>query len=386
METYVGVGEEIERIRNTRGLTQEALATRAGISRSRLSKVEGGKIHPSGSWIAAVATALEVDASMLYRQPVEADELDGIVPMVRRVVSSTDPLPGIDPDPIDKLRKTVAKVSRWRHAGAYANIAAVLPDLVDQLLVATERDGSEAYELLVTAYRAGNTLSHKMGHYDLSTIATDRMVWAASHTEDPLLLATAQYVRTAALVRVGETRRAILVTDKSIADIEEYADSRVGAAVLSALHMRRAGLAATFADGSTADTHFAEAYTLGAKAGDGQIHGTVVGPTNVKLFELAAAIDLGRLDRAHEIADATALPDDYPGERQAHYWLDRARLHLNDGRPDEAVTDLQNAFESAPEYFRKSRAGRSAFDAAAVRQRRVNEGLRALGARAGFQS
>lgn len=386
MEQSADVGQNIKRIRIARKMTQEDLAKKAGVSRTRLSLVENpdSDINPSHSWVAIVAAAMEVDAGVLYGAPSEAEQLDGIVPTVRRVVSSIDPLPGVDPEPLDTLRLLVDKVGRWRHAGAYSKISAMLPDLTDQLLVATQRDGTAAYELLVTVYRAGNTLSHKMGHYDLSTLATDRMVWAATNAEDPLLLATTQYVRSAALARVGETRRAILLTDKTIADIEEFADDRVGAAVLSALHMRRAGLAAAFSDGETADTHFAEARALGAKSGDGQVHGTVVGPTNVALFELSAAVDLGQLKRAHEIAENTVFPADYPKERQAHFWLDRARLSLNDGTPDRAVSDLQNAFEAAPEYFRKSRAGKSGWDAVIVKQSRVSESLRALGAAAGF--
>lgn len=384
MGSNPAVGKNIARIRKERGLTQGALAKAVGgLSRSYLSDVENGKEIPSGTWVASVAMGLGVDAEVLAGKQSEVDQLDRIVPTVRRVVASVDLLPDIDPEPLDRLRPLVEQVAADRHAANYKNIVEVLPDLVDQLLVAGERDGVKAYELLFTLYRAGNTLAHKMGHYDLSMLATERMEWAAWKTEDPLLLATAKYVRSASLARVGETRRAMLLADKTIADIEQYRDGVVGGAVLSALHMRRADLAATFADPDTADTHFAEARVLGKQVGDRQVHGTVVGPLNADLFELSAAVNLGRIGKAQKLAEDIVLPADYPRERKAHYWLDRTRVDLASGMPDSAVSNLQNVFEAAPEYFSKSRAVGIAVDVTLESQKRVTRSLKALAIAAG---
>lgn len=378
------VGARIARIRKTRGLTQAQLARQANVGRSFLAHVETGSASASTVWIGQVASALGVDASVLHGTDSEAEILDNVVPVVRRVLASVDPLPDIDPAPLATLRDQVEQVGRWRHAASYAKVAHVLPDLVDQLLVAGERDGEDAYMLLTTAYRAANTLSHKLGHYDLSMVATDRMVWAAENADDPLLLATTQYVKSAALARVGATRQAVLLTDRTIAEIEPFADDPAGAAVLCALHMRRAGLASTAADADTADTHFGEAAGLADRVGDRQVLGTVVGPTNVKLWQLSAAIDLGRVGDALEIGKATVLPKKYPPERKAHFWLDRARAFLSNGDPDRAIEALQEAKAAAPEYFRNSRAVKTTIKTTAAQQRRANTGLRALANYAGI--
>ncbi|MEV4128124.1 helix-turn-helix transcriptional regulator [Nocardia sp. NPDC049707] len=384
MKDSDSVGGNIARIRKQRGLTQHQLATLANVGRDYLAHVENGRKSPTAVWLGSVANALGVDVSILYGVESEYDQLDRIVPTVRQVLAAVDFLPDVEPEPLDRLRPLVEQIGQWRHAAAYGKIAEVLPDVVDQLLVAGTRDGAPAYELLVTAFRAGNTLSHKMGHLDLSMLATERMVWAASRTDDPLLLATTQYVKSAALARVGATRQAVQLTDQAIAEVEPLADEEAGAAVLCALHMRRAGLAATANDADTTDTHFAEAHALGERVGDRQAYGTIVGPTNVRLFELSAAVDLGRIGKAIEIADATTLPDSYPRERRAHFWLDRARTELSAGNPDRAVEALQNARESAPEYFQKSRAVKIAIKTTAEQERRASDKLRALANYAGI--
>ncbi|WP_029899500.1 helix-turn-helix domain-containing protein [Nocardia brasiliensis] len=357
MSDNAAIGKNITRWRRRRTLTQVQLASLAGISRSRLSDVENGKEAPSAMWVGIVASALNVDASVLKRgEDTELDQADVIVPTVRRVVASVDLLPDIDPEPLERLVPLVEQVGRWRHAAAYTKITEVLPELVDQLLVAGLRDGAPAYELLVTLFRAGNTLSHKTGHYDLSTLATERMVWAATQSGDPLLIATTQYVKSAALARVGETQRAMQLADRTISEIESLADDQSGAAVLCALHMRRAGLAALFTDTATAETHFAEARALAERVGDRQSYGTVVGPTNLKLWEMSAQLDLGEIGKAMEIAEEVRLPEGFPKERRAHFWLDWGRAYLSAGKPDAAIEALANAKEASREYFRKSRA------------------------------
>ncbi|MEU4340144.1 helix-turn-helix transcriptional regulator [Nocardia sp. NPDC023852] len=378
------VGANIARIRNIRGMTQHQLAALANVGRDYLAHVERGKKAPTAVWVGVVAAALGVDACILYGAESEAEQIDRIAPTVRRVLAAVEFPPDIDAEPLEVLRPQVEQVGKWRHAAAYAKIVDVLPDLVDQLLVAGLRDGAPAYALLTSVLRAANTLGHKTGHYDLSLLATNYMVSAASQADDPLLLATTQYVKSAALARVGATEQAVRLTDRTISEVEPLADDETAAAVLCALHMRRAGLASTAFDADTTDTHFAEAHILGERVGDRQVLGTVVGPTNVRLFELSSAVDLGRVPKALELADETELPTGYPRERQAHFWLDKARAHLSAGDPDRAIEALANAKEAAPEYFQKSRAVKTAIRTTASQQRRASGSLRALAHYAGI--
>ncbi|WP_158608021.1 helix-turn-helix domain-containing protein [Nocardia panacis] len=385
MQEEDSVGRRIAKYRKLRGMTQLQLARAAGVGKQTLAKVESGHAAASQVWVGYVATALGVEASLLYGEDSEYPNLDGIIPTVRRVLAATDLLPDLEPEPLDRLRPLVLRMMEWRHAAAYDKMTKLLPDLTDQLLTATQRDGAEAYSLLTYAYRAANTLSHKLGHHDLSMLATDRMVWAASQSDDPLLLATTRYVKSAALARIGASAQAIQLTDRTIADVEPLANDLTGAAVLCALHMRRAGLAATGWDADTTDTHYAEATALAARVGDREVLGTVVGPTNLKLWEIGSAVDLGRIGVADQIAETVQLPTSFPRERQAHFWLDLARAALVAGKPDKAVDALQEARLCAPEYFRHSRAVKTVIKTTAEQQRRASSGLRALANYAGIQ-
>jgi transcriptional regulator with XRE-family HTH domain len=59
------VGERIAELRRARGLTQESLAERAGISRESVGKIEGNSRSPSLAMLEKLANALEVPVSKL---------------------------------------------------------------------------------------------------------------------------------------------------------------------------------------------------------------------------------------------------------------------------------------------------------------------------------
>jgi len=53
--------KNIKQLRELKGLTQQELATRAGIGLATLSRLELGKCTPNKSTIAVIASALEVE-------------------------------------------------------------------------------------------------------------------------------------------------------------------------------------------------------------------------------------------------------------------------------------------------------------------------------------
>ncbi|HXB16396.1 MAG TPA: helix-turn-helix transcriptional regulator [Solirubrobacteraceae bacterium] len=67
------LGEALRGLRDRQGLTQEALASRAGITTGTYARLELGQSDPSWSTLRAVAKALGVTLSQLARA-VEAHE------------------------------------------------------------------------------------------------------------------------------------------------------------------------------------------------------------------------------------------------------------------------------------------------------------------------
>ncbi|MFC8531968.1 helix-turn-helix domain-containing protein [Nocardia sp. NPDC057227] len=385
MDATETVGARIARYRKLRGMTQEKLAAAANVSRSMLAQVERGHSSASTVWVGSVARGLGVDSSRLYGSE-EAEQVLNVLPILRRSLAAVDLAdPDLEPLPLDQLRALSGKVAVWRRDARYRKITEVLPDLIDQLLIAGEH-GQPVYGMLCAAFRAANTVAHKSGFTDLSLTATERMEWAATRSGDPLLLATTHYVKSATLARVGASGQALRLLLRAMSEMEAFVDEdETAAAVYSLLHMRAGTIAAAAGDADAARSHLAEAEVLARRFGDRIVYDSPVGPANVKLYQVCAEVDLGEPGRAREIAAATHLPDEMPAERKAYFWVDAARAHLLAGDVDAAVDALAESRLASPEHFRSSPAVKNVIRTTAQQQRVAGHGLRALANAAGIQ-
>jgi transcriptional regulator with XRE-family HTH domain len=64
-----GVGEEVKRLRQAKGWTQEQLAVYAGSSQPTVNLLETGKRNPSAATLEKIARALEVEVVDLFPKP-----------------------------------------------------------------------------------------------------------------------------------------------------------------------------------------------------------------------------------------------------------------------------------------------------------------------------
>lgn len=370
-------GARIARYRHRSGISQTKLAQLAHASRSMIAQIEGDKASPSASMLGAIANALEVDIERLKgTRPDDPEILHELVATVRRALAATDlVVDSVEPRPLPEIRADIVQLGEWRRATKYAKIGAVLPDLIDELLVATGVSGEDAYAMLTGAYRAANTLGHKLGYSDLSLTAVERAEWAAGRAGDPLLIAMTHYLRAAALARIGAGPQAMVLLDRTITEVQPLAEpgNSIAAAVYSALHMKAGTIAASLSRRDASQAHLDEAATFAGTA-DRIVHETVVGPVNVKLHRLAAAVDLGDLGKAAQIASDIELPTGYAKERTAYFWVDSARAHLGRGEIDLAIEALYEAHDAAPEHFRSSTI-RNTINTVAAQERRASHGV-----------
>jgi hypothetical protein len=157
------------------------------------------------------------------------------------------------------------------------------------------------------------------------------------------------------------------------------------AAVWTALHMRAGVIAASLADKSTSEEHLAEAAKVADRVQDRVVYETVVGPTNVKLHQIAAQVDLLQPGKALKTAETVDFTGDLAAERRTYFHLDVARAHLLNKRPDDAIEELYASRVLAPQHFRASSTVKNTIRAAAAQQRRASSGLRALAMFAGIE-
>lgn len=69
MDVRARVGQNLQRIRRDKDLSQEELAHRANVHQTYLSGVESGKRNPSVMVLERIAIALEIDVADLFRRP-----------------------------------------------------------------------------------------------------------------------------------------------------------------------------------------------------------------------------------------------------------------------------------------------------------------------------
>jgi len=79
MDVHSRTGLNIQRLRRERGISQEALALRAHVTRGYLSALEGGRRNPTIQLLEKLAKALDADIEELFahpsrRAPTRADQ------------------------------------------------------------------------------------------------------------------------------------------------------------------------------------------------------------------------------------------------------------------------------------------------------------------------
>lgn len=65
-ELIVAFGQNLKRLRNEKGLSQEELANRADMEHSQILRIENGKVNTSISVASAIAKALDLHIKDLF--------------------------------------------------------------------------------------------------------------------------------------------------------------------------------------------------------------------------------------------------------------------------------------------------------------------------------
>ncbi|MFC8704046.1 helix-turn-helix domain-containing protein [Streptomyces anulatus] len=353
-------GTRIKEQRKLARLTQRQLANRLPYSYSLLNQVECGAKPAGVDFVAAVAQALKVDVTVLTGQPyvteLQQDRLAGLVRPIREALDLYDlgADDAIPVRPVDQLVAVADQLCAQVRATHLRNAARQLPGAIAELTTAAWRDGStELWQALASTYRTAHDVSVKLGYYDLSSVALDRMGWAAQRASDPCLAAIRQYMRALVYFREGEYTIGQRLVTAGHGIVGAAEPTREAVAVTGQLHLGASVIAARAGQQDTVDNHITEATQCAKQTGDAsEVHWLSFGPANVALHRMSAAVEMRQYGEALDQARQIRLPASLATSRRAHFLIDKARCEMETGRTEAALTSIVDARRTAPEQTR----------------------------------
>ncbi|KOG89591.1 helix-turn-helix domain-containing protein [Streptomyces varsoviensis] len=376
-------GARIAHYRKLAGLTQRELALRVSYSYSLLHQVESGHKAASLDLVSAVARVLRIDVTALTGQPyvteLQQDRPDGLIRPIREALDLYDL--GADPDlttrTTGQLVDDADDLCQLVRATRLNQAARALPQLIAEVTTAAHRTPSATlWKALASTYRTAHDITVKLGFYDLSTIALDRMDWAAHRASDPLLAAVRQYMRALVYFREGEHTIGLRLIGAGRAVLNQAEESIESLAVGGQLHLGATIIAARAHDEDAVEAHLSEARGFAERTGEaGQIHWLSFGPTNVSAHEVSAKMELGHFGAAMAKAKEVSIPKSWALSRRAHFYIDRARSEMETGHTDAALGSLIEARRLAPQQTRYHSGARETIRGLVHLQRRSPDTL-----------
>lgn len=367
------IGERIRATRKTRKMSLQQLADAAQISKASLEKYEAGTRQPTSAAILALSKALRVGPERINGQPYwngaeMEDSTQAVIPDLRRILLSYDSPEDLAaaPRPLEVLAAETEHVSRMRQDGKYVPMGPLLPTLLTELthaaLSAPEGELRErAYWWLARAYRAVNSLAHKLGYHDLSTAAIERVRWAAARSGDPYMVIIGDYLLLGAQLRHGAwvpARKLVVSLESRVARLVDGRWDDTSRGLLGSIVLKRAAADAKQGNYEAAVRGIEEAEEIAeaSRGANGIYYETSFGPGNIGIHEVHIFKELGdpasAIRRADELGILDRLPEELPGERQSHHHIDLAEARLATGDRSGALASLMRAREIAPNHTR----------------------------------
>ncbi len=366
-EQGLTIGERMRSVRRFRGMTLDQLSAKTGLSKSFLSMVENGqRTLTRRSHLDAIVDALQVSPTELTGQPyTRVDKMLSSahtkIPALRLALmdSTLDDPSDVPARPISALADQVSRAREWRRTSNYTELGELLPGLIAELQVrAATGDGHEqqtALRLLIQACQAAHTMLKYLGYPDLEWMAADQARQAAARLGDPVWIGVAEFLRCIALMDARARQRALRCAVRAADPLQAHLDDRLAAEMYGMLHLTAALANATLVKPDTAQDHLAEAAEIATRIGECPVEPLHMnfGPTNVGIWRLTIAMELGDADRAVAVAqDVTPERIDAP-TRQAMFHCDLGRAYAQvPGKERQAVEHLRKAERLAPQRIR----------------------------------
>ncbi|KOG46198.1 transcriptional regulator, partial [Streptomyces varsoviensis] len=229
---------------------------------------------------------------------------------------------------------------------------------------------------------------YRLGYHQLASIALERMGWMAEQAQDPLLSAIRLNKRSSMLLRRGDSRLALKVLERGHHLVNQHGDpgSIPVLAVSGSLHLAGAIAAAQAKNPDAVTGHMDLARESASRIGRDvpRTYWASFGVTNVAHFDVATAVELGKLGDAMKAARHLHFPAGHPRMRVGRYYIEMARAYAQMGKTEAAERSLHRAREVAPQQARYHPLLRETVAVLVRRQRRTPTGLASLAAWVGM--
>ncbi|OLF04708.1 transcriptional regulator [Actinophytocola xinjiangensis] len=387
------IGERIRELRNG-WMTQQELATAAGVDVSLIRKLEQGQRHTASvASLHRIARALDVDLGELFgREALPDAGPDAGVVALRRAVSDVDDLLGgldADPLPLDEARRTVTYLWGTYWSGKFDSLAGLIPPALAgtraTLHEANLSDRPMAADALSRVYWvAGCTLAH-MRQQDAAFMAVRRAVELANTADDELLSAALRGSVSWQLLVQGRFDEAERVATRTAQSIEPTGDAGADhLSVFGSLIISAATANARGNNASRARDLLNESREVAARVGvDRNDYETPFGPSQVVM----QTVDVGVVteDYAAALRDAGAMPSEpgLPLAARARHMTDRAFAHTRLGEDDKALNLLLATEGMAPDWMQHQTLVKYVTRELLAREARKSTRLRELAERIG---
>jgi len=350
-------GSRITQLRKERQVTQVALARRAGVSLSLLSKIEVGARVLTPAIAAAVAQALQLSLGAFYGEAEVTSEQNVLREDLRTALRRYD-IPDQAPAPdTARLRSEVNQAIILREQADLAGLLRMLPRLVTRATTCAHAAASQpGWALLADVYSVVYWLAARYRWMNLVEVAPTRQAWAAGQQPNPLVAAVAARDRAGTFLHCGDFTGGLTVVDRAIVAAETELTGPSKAFATGLLHLRGMTLAGRLGDRAAAQPYIHGAWHAAEEfPADLHRHNQIFGPANTAVHVLATEGDLGRPREVIRLAEELFRTDPgLPPARIAPTHVSTARAQLDLGDRDGAQTSLFQAWNSAPQLAKIS--------------------------------
>ncbi|MGH3823626.1 MAG: helix-turn-helix domain-containing protein [Pseudonocardiaceae bacterium] len=387
------IGQRLRRIRYSRGKSLRVVAGLAGMSKSKLDRIERGEVAlDSLSDIVALANALQIAPSELMRLPVPAPangQTDSTVQAVDLALSAViHDLPEGRVLPVQALRARVrTTVDALCRCDQEREVGAALPCLIRDLhaSLAAGRDVAELLGLSVWLHTQITVpwLSLSGASPDLRSQA----VMLARHAAQERGTTASMGLVAAAGARVALAKGTFDIAQAVLDAVAVPTNTPETMQLAGFLALRRSHVAAADRRSGDVGAPLDYARELAERTGEGNAYGLGFGPINVDLYRISGLLEVGDHEQVVSIAEGMNPQAHGNRSRQVAYWADygQALARLR-GRHEDAVRALRRAELISPHRIQRNPIIREVLGGLLSRSRRdaVGEELRGMASRAGL--